>query len=177
MAMVCLSNLLEKDKNFYGLLKGIEKEIVEIELMAPKELFYPSGLKYLEETYLGKEVEISTLLEDPKINCPEWCLRSTGHFANHAGVSEIAKPDGSKEWGILWVLRINVMPWLRKQNKKRLLAIADCAFNGWRREKEPHIALTHHPRFKKDAFVRNDRTRLVDQVNEFIKNVEGETEI
>lgn len=89
MSGVSLMHLLEKDKNFYGLLDGALNEIFPISLGSCFDTF-PNEKA---EEYLN-QANGKTLLElaSSDINFPEWYLRRDGKLCN-SGLYEVKK-DG-----------------------------------------------------------------------------------
>lgn len=132
MACVHLSNLFEEDKNFYGLLKGLEEFPTKISMGT-----HPITEKKIELTEEGMKT-FDYLQSKPikkifktEFNYPEWFFKGSGYIINGDLYTFTLKDKSFKiEWMTLYY--IDVREWLKQQNKDKLKAIADKIF--FRRE-------------------------------------------
>jgi hypothetical protein len=131
MAMVHLSNLFEKDKNFYGLLEPIEDKSFVV---------YP-GIHFeflmgdFKDEFLSsfKEAIKMNDLFNTAINTPEWRLNSEGKFVWFT--PGLYKVKGKLIF--LDLIEINASGMLKLFiPKEDLLRIAELVSSEWKREEE-----------------------------------------
>ena len=158
MAMVCLSNMLEEDKNLHGLIP----KTVEFTKVTLHDKLSPDGRKYLEDCVKNSKT-LEDLTKHEKFNTPEWTFRPSGAFA----AWDCGMVDG--EMVTLDAVTVDVMDWIARQSNDIILAIADCEFNTWNHE-GTGAHLIFHPRYKSEYY-DGGRVRYEKQWNKFIDNV------
>lgn len=125
MAMVCLSDLFAKDKNFYGLLD--ENITVKVTLSEKFKKYFPKEFFEEFEKYSGKEFKIKDLFEDSFINEPEWLLNEHGKLYNFSG--GLYEIEGELVFAEFF--EIDICHWLKTLDKETLHKIADYTFYKW----------------------------------------------
>jgi len=127
MSWVCLKNLFENDKNFYGLLDP--DVIVTVE--RGKHFEHLKHKNEFNEQLIGKQFKIRDLFgisndndnDYTKIGSPEWYMNVEGKLYNFDFPTQFTK-NGPCEIPVFFVL--DLTDWLKKQNKKKLRYIAEC---------------------------------------------------
>jgi hypothetical protein len=163
MAMVCLSNLFEEDKNFYGLLEPIKD--LKVFVLPGKDFKYLAKDTQNEFfTSFNRAVPICDIFKN-WLNSPEWKLNSKGYFINSTGGLYKIK-DKLK---FLELFKINVSGLLKEfVSKSDLLKIAELVSWEWRRDNMKGIKEFEYfkPRLNSKSYVVN-----LEKFNIFVKYI------
>jgi hypothetical protein len=146
MAWVSLKNLFENDKNYHGLLSSLlesdDKFIIEAGslLVDHPDVINKEALKAYYEPLFKNASSIKELIDNEVINTPEWTLNGKGELVHYAG--GLMDIKGELVWPQL--LKISIVPWLKKQPKELVEKIAEINAMGWKGRANRPKPITHN---------------------------------